>query len=147
MAAAALAIGAGANVPAAAAATVAACPGEFTDTPSGLKYCDIEEGAGREPAKGSLIRAHYTGRLASNGRVFDSSYDRGRPLTFKVGVREVIQGWDLGILGGEGIPPMKEGGKRLLIIPSALAYGERGAGGVIPPGATLEFEVALLGRR
>jgi FKBP-type peptidyl-prolyl cis-trans isomerase len=59
-----------------------------------------------------LLRCHYTGRLASNGRVFDSSYERGRPLTFKIGVREVIQGWDMGILGTDGVPPMKEGGKR-----------------------------------
>ncbi|KIZ01189.1 FKBP-type peptidyl-prolyl cis-trans isomerase [Monoraphidium neglectum] len=117
------------------------------DTPSGLKYCEIAEGTGKEPVKGALIRAHYTGRLASNGKVFDSSYTRGRPLTFKVGAREVIRGWDLGILGDEGIPPMKEGGKRLLVIPSDLAYGDRGAGGVIPGGATLEFEVELLGRR
>lgn len=62
--------------------------------------------------QGSLIRCHYTGRLASNGRVFDSSYERGRPLTFKIGVGEVIRGWDMGILGTEGVPAMKEGGKR-----------------------------------
>ncbi|KAI8465832.1 MAG: hypothetical protein J3K34DRAFT_379633 [Monoraphidium minutum] len=129
------------------AAAEAAC-GELIDTPSGLKFCEITEGTGKEPAKGSLIRCHYTGRLASNGKVFDSSYTRGRPLSFKVGAREVIRGWDLGILGDEGIPPMKEGGKRLLVIPADLGYGERGAGGgLIPPGATLEFEVELLGKR
>jgi peptidylprolyl isomerase len=61
---------------------------------------------------------HYTGRLADSGRVFDSSYERGRPLTFRVGVHEVITGWDLGILGGDGVPPMKEGGKRTLLIPA-----------------------------
>lgn len=114
---------------------------------SGLQFCDLVEGTGPTPAKGSLIRCHYEGRLASNNTVFDSSYERGRPLTFKVGVREVISGWDLGILGEEGIPPMKEGGKRKLVIPADLAYGARGAGGVIPPNATLVFEVELLPKR
>lgn len=128
--------------PAQAAATC-----ELTASPSGLQFCDTQEGTGPEPVKGSLIRCHYTGRLASNGRVFDSSYERGRPLTFKIGVGEVIRGWDMGILGTEGVPAMKEGGKRLLVIPAELGYGQRGAGGVIPPGATLEFEVELLGKR
>lgn len=115
----------------------------------------------------SCHRAHYTGRLASTGAKFDSSYDRGRPLSFKIGVREVIQGWDLGILGTPdgSIPPMKEGGKRRLVIPSGavlligvlvyqhnnvteLAYGERGAGrGLIPGGAVLEFDVELVPRK
>ena len=91
-----------------------------------------------------MIKAHYTGRLL-DGRVFDSSYSRGSPLAFKVGVREVIAGWDEGILGGEGIPPMKVGGKRVLTIPSNLAYGSRGAGGgLIPPDATLKFDVELV---
>ena len=86
------------------------------------------------------------GRLADGtGRVFDSSYSRGSPLAFKVGVREVIAGWDEGILGGEGIPPMKVGGKRVLTIPANLAYGSRGAGGgLIPPDATLKFDVELV---
>lgn len=80
-------------------------------------------------------RAHYRGRLSSNGREFDASYPRGRPLAFKVGVGEVIKGWDLGIVGGEGIPPMRAGGKRTLVVPASLGYGARGAGNVIPPGA------------
>ncbi|GMH35124.1 hypothetical protein BSKO_02992 [Bryopsis sp. KO-2023] len=120
---------------------------KFQAAPNGLEYCDTEEGAGPEPVQGSMIRAHYTGRLESNGKVFDSSYERGRPLQFKIGVRQVIQGWDMGILGTEGIPPMKEGGKRKLRIPADLAYGERGAGGgLIPPGATLIFDVEYLGK-
>eukprot|EP00775_Hariotina_reticulata_P006694 gene6694-6917_t len=126
------------------AAAAASC--ELTGSPSGLQYCDVKVGDGPEPAKGALIRCHYTGRLVSNGRVFDSSYERGRPLTFKIGVHEVISGWDLGILGAEGVPPMKEGGKRELLIPSELAYGARGAGGVIPPNADLLFTVELLGK-
>jgi peptidylprolyl isomerase len=93
-----------------------------------------------------MIRCHYTGPLA-DGKVFDSSYGR-RPLSFKVGARQVIPGWDEGILGDGGeLPPMKAGGKRQLEIPSGLAYGERGAGGVIPPGATLYFDVELLASR
>eukprot|EP00879_Flechtneria_rotunda_P009280 GHRR01009715.1.p1 GENE.GHRR01009715.1~~GHRR01009715.1.p1 ORF type:complete len:196 (+),score=68.69 GHRR01009715.1:749-1336(+) len=127
-----------------AAAAAPTC--DLVTAPTGLQYCDAKIGTGSEPVKGSLIRCHYTGRLASNNRVFDSSYERGRPLTFKIGVHEVIQGWDLGILGTEGVPPMKEGGKRILVIPSELAYGSRGAGGVIPPNATLMFEVELLGK-
>jgi len=104
---------------------------------------DVEEGTGPSPVAGQTIRCHYTGKLTT-GFTFDSSYDRGRPLTFNVGVGQVIKGWDEGILGGEGITPMKEGGKRKLIIPSELAYGSRGAGGVIPPNATLMFDVELL---
>lgn len=123
---------------------------ECVVAPNGLKYCETVVGAGPEPVPGSIIRAHYTGRLASNGVVFDSSYERGRPLQFKIGAGEVIRGWDLGILGSkaEGIPPMKEGGKRKLLIPSQLGYGARGAGGgVIPPNADLEFDVELLPKR
>lgn len=79
-------------------------------------------------------------------QVFDSSYDRGRPLAFSIGTGQVIRGWDLGILGdGKSIPPMKPGGKRKLIIPSDLGYGSKGAGGVIPPNATLYFDVEYLG--
>lgn len=86
-----------------------------------------------------------------NGQVFDSSYDRGRPLTFRVGVGEVIRGWDQGILGGEGVPPMSEGGKRSLRIPPQLGYGERGAGCrggscVIPPNSVLLFDVEFVGK-
>eukprot|EP00877_Chromochloris_zofingiensis_P010222 jgi/Chrzof1/5453/Cz16g03190.t1 len=87
-------------------------------SPSGLQYCDIQEGQGPEPIKGSFIKAHYTAKLASNGVVFDSSYAKKQPLIFKVGEREVIAGWDEGILGdGQGVPPMREGGKRLLVLP------------------------------
>eukprot|EP00884_Botryococcus_braunii_P018912 jgi/Botrbrau1/5704/Bobra.0071s0037.1 len=114
----------------------------------GLQFCDLREGTGQEPSSYSFVRCHYTGKLASNGEVFDSSYERRRPLTFKVGAGEVIQGWDKGILGADGIPPMKEGGKRRLVIPPELAYGKRGAGGgLIPPDATLIFDVELLGKK
>lgn len=120
------------------------CTGEVATGASGLQFCESVVGSGITPSKGSLIKAHYTGRLL-DGRVFDSSYSRGSPLTFKVGVREVIAGWDEGILGGEGIPPMKVGGKRVLTIPANLAYGSRGAGGgLIPPDATLKFDVELV---
>ena len=110
---------------------------------SGLRYADVVVGTGASPTKGQTIQAHYTGRL-TNGRVFDSSYDRGSPLKFKVGVRQVIQGWDDGILGAEGIEGMKVGGKRVLIIPPELGYGATGAGGVIPGNATLQFDVELV---
>ncbi|KAL4451176.1 hypothetical protein ABPG77_009248 [Micractinium sp. CCAP 211/92] len=119
----------------------------FQTAANGLQWCDVVEGSGDAPVQGAMIRAHYTGRLASNGAVFDSSYPRGKPLQFKIGVGQVIKGWDQGILGGEGVPAMKEGGKRRLIIPAELGYGARGAGGVIPPNATLEFDVELLGKR
>ena len=120
------------------------CTGEVTTGASGIQFCESVVGSGITPSKGSLIKAHYTGRLL-DGRVFDSSYSRGSPLTFKVGVREVIAGWDEGILGGEGVPPMKVGGKRVLTIPANLAYGSRGAGGgLIPPDATLKFDVELV---
>ena len=120
------------------------CTGEVTTGASGLQFCESVVGSGITPSKGSLIKAHYTGRLL-DGRVFDSSYSRGSPLTFKVGVREVMAGWDEGILGGEGVPPMKVGGKRVLTIPANLAYGSRGAGGgLIPPDATLKFDVELV---
>jgi peptidylprolyl isomerase len=83
--------------------------------------------------------------LQRDGVQFDSSYDRGRPLTFRVGAGEVIKGWDMGIVGAEGIPPMKAGSRRRLVIPPELAYGTRGAGGVIPPNAALVFDVQYLG--
>ncbi|KAG2453910.1 hypothetical protein HYH02_002113 [Chlamydomonas schloesseri] len=117
--------------------------GALKTSKCGLKWKDVEEGTGAPPRMGTTIRCHYNGRL-TNGTVFDSSYERGSPLDFPIGVGQVIKGWDIGILGNEDIPPMKEGGKRLLVIPPELGYGARGAGGVIPPNATLEFDVELL---
>ena len=111
----------------------------------GLQWKDVEVGTGAAPVQGALISAHYTGTL-ENGRKFDSSYDRRQPLKFAVGVGRVIKGWDMGILGTDDIPPMKVGGKRKLVIPGDLAYGARGAGGgLIPPNATLVFDVELVG--
>ncbi|KAG0561468.1 hypothetical protein KC19_9G066700 [Ceratodon purpureus] len=124
--------------------------GEYNVTPSGLAYCDSEVGSGIAATKGMLIKAHYSGRL-ENGSQFDSSYSRGKPLTFRVGVGEVIRGWDQGILGTEGIPAMQAGGKRTLRIPANLGYGERGAGCrlgscLIPPNSTLIFDVEFVGK-
>ncbi|KAJ1399980.1 FKBP-type peptidyl-prolyl cis-trans isomerase domain [Sesbania bispinosa] len=104
-----------------------AVPCELQSAPSGLAYCDKLVGTGPQAVKGQLIKAHYVGRL-ENGKIFDSSYNRGKPLTFRVGVGEVIKGWDEGILGGDGVPPMLAGGKRTLKIPPELGYGSRGAG-------------------
>ena len=121
-----------------------ACDGELVTAPSGLQYGDAGGGAGKGPAARTTIKAHYTGRL-TDGRVFDSSYSRGSPLQFKVGAGQVIKGWDDGILGTEGVPPMRVGGKRILVIPANLGYGDRGAGGgLIPGGATLKFDVELV---
>lgn len=106
-------------------------------TPSGLKYIDLKEGTGASPQKGQTVTVHYTGTL-EDGTKFDSSRDRGRPFSFKIGVGQVIQGWD------EGVATMKVGGRRELIIPAELGYGSRGAGGVIPPNATLIFDVELI---
>jgi len=110
-------------------------------TPSGLSYLDVAEGAGECPKTGQTCVMHYTGWLSEGGqpgRKFDSSVDRGQPFSFTLGVGQVIKGWD------EGVASMKKGGKRTLHIPAALGYGARGAGGVIPPGAGLIFEVELL---
>jgi peptidylprolyl isomerase len=114
----------------------------MTTTPSGLTYTDTVDGTGASPAKGQTCVMHYTGWLwdgQAKGKKFDSSVDRGEPFEFTLGVGHVIKGWD------EGVATMKVGGKRTLIIPPALGYGARGAGGVIPPNATLLFEVELLG--
>jgi len=107
-------------------------------TASGLGYVDLVDGQGARPAAGDSVSVHYTGWL-KDGTKFDSSVDRGQPFEFAIGRGRVIRGWD------EGVASMKVGGKRKLIIPAHLGYGERGAGGVIPPGATLIFEVELLG--
>lgn len=107
-------------------------------TPSGLQYIDTQEGTGPSPQKGKQVTVHYTGTLASNGQKFDSSLDRHEPFSFVIGVGMVIPGWD------EGVMSMKVGGKRKLMIPSKLGYGARGAGGVIPPNADLNFDVELL---
>lgn len=113
----------------------------------GITYCDERIGDGPAPKKGDVVRCHYRGRLASNEALFDSSYERGRPLTFTVGVGQVIRGWDMAILGGEDIPAMKAGGKRTVLLPSSLAYGERGAGGgIIPPDSDLVFDIELVGK-
>jgi len=111
--------------------------GNEVTTPSGLKYADIVEGSGESPRAGQSVTVHYTGTL-EDGTKFDSSLDRGQPFTFQIGVGRVIKGWD------EGVMSMKVGGKRKLIIPAHLGYGARGAGGVIPPNATLLFEVELI---
>ena len=116
--------------------------GKTTTTPSGLQITDIKIGTGATPKPGQICVMHYTGWLYQNGAKgskFDSSVDRGEPFEFPIGQRKVIAGWD------EGVATMKVGGKRTLVIPPALGYGARGAGEVIPPNATLIFEVELLG--
>uniref|UniRef100_A0A0F7GZG1 peptidylprolyl isomerase n=1 Tax=Hypseocharis bilobata TaxID=253189 RepID=A0A0F7GZG1_9ROSI len=133
-----------------AAAAAEATPCVLTVTPSGLAFCDKVVGYGPQAVKGQLIKAHYVGKL-ENGKVFDSSYNRGKPLTFRVGAGEVIKGWDLGILGGEGVPPMLAGGKRMLKLPPELGYGMRGAGCrggscIIPPESVLLFDVEFIGK-
>jgi len=110
---------------------------ETVKTGSGLEYVDLVVGTGAQPAAGDTVSVHYTGWL-TDGKKFDSSVDRGEPLVFPVGRGRVIRGWD------EGVGSMKVGGRRKLTIPAPLGYGDRGAGGVIPPGATLVFEVELL---
>jgi FKBP-type peptidyl-prolyl cis-trans isomerase FkpA len=111
-------------------------------TASGLQYLDTVEGSGAEAVAGNKVTVHYTGWLYNDdtqGAKFDSSKDRGDPFVFSLGAGMVIKGWD------EGVAGMKVGGARTLIIPAALGYGARGAGGVIPPNATLKFDVELLG--
>lgn len=111
--------------------------GTLVTTDSGLQYMDLVVGTGRQAELGDTATVHYTGWL-SDGTKFDSSLDRNRPFSFRVGAGQVIRGWD------EGVGSMKEGGKRKLIIPPRLGYGARGAGAAIPPNATLTFEVELL---
>ena len=113
----------------------------LTTTSSGLQYEDTTVGEGAEATKGQNVSVHYTGWLYNNGEQgakFDSSRDRNDPFEFALGAGMVIKGWD------EGVQGMKIGGQRTLIIPAALGYGARGAGGVIPPNATLKFDVELL---
>ena len=115
--------------------------GKMTELADGLKYTDTTVGSGSEATPGHKVSVHYTGWLYENGakgKKFDSSVDRGEPFQFALGAQQVIRGWD------EGVAGMKVGGKRTLTIPPALGYGQRGAGGVIPPGATLIFDVELL---
>jgi len=122
---------------AAAKAEIAELTSKATKTESGLMYVMDKEGQGDLPKAGDIVKVHYTGSL-KNGTVFDSSVKRGTPIEFPVGVGRVIKGWD------EGISLLTEGGKATLIIPSDLAYGQQGAGGIIPPNATLIFEVELI---
>jgi len=113
----------------------------MTTTASGLEFDDILVGSGDLASKGKSVTVHYTGWLYQDGQQgakFDSSKDRGDPFVFSLGAGMVIRGWD------EGVAGMQVGGTRVLIIPPALGYGARGAGGVIPPNATLKFEVELL---
>ncbi len=115
--------------------------GKTMTTPSGLQITDTKVGDGVSPKTGQTCVMHYTGWLYQNGakgKKFDSSVDRGEPFEFAIGTHQVIRGWD------EGVATMKVGGKRTLIIPPELGYGARGAGGVIPPNATLIFDVELL---
>ena len=116
-------------------------PGKMSELPSGLKYTDSKTGDGAMATAGHKVSVHYTGWLDNKGEKgakFDSSVDRGEPFAFKLGAQQVIKGWD------EGVAGMRVGGKRTLIIPPELGYGSRGAGGVIPPNATLIFDVELL---
>ena len=115
--------------------------GKMTELANGLKYTDTIVGTGAEASPGHKVSVHYTGWLYNNdqkGTKFDSSLDRGQPFGFALGACQVIRGWD------EGVAGMKVGGKRTLIIPPDLGYGARGAGGAIPPNATLTFDVELL---
>ncbi|MFL1877075.1 FKBP-type peptidyl-prolyl cis-trans isomerase [Hansschlegelia beijingensis] len=124
-----------------AMAVAPAAAQQATTTPSGLKIVETQVGSGAPAKVGNAVRVHYTGWLeegGQKGKKFDSSVDRGQPFTFRLGVGNVIPGWD------EGVAGMKVGGKRTLIIPPELGYGAQGAGGVIPPNATLIFDVELI---
>jgi peptidylprolyl isomerase len=112
--------------------------GSLVSTPSGLQYQDLVVGKGAQPRAGQTVTVHYNGYL-TNGSKFDSSVDKGQPFQFVLGQGEVIRGWD------EGVSTMRVGGMRKLVVPPNLGYGDRGAGGVIPPNATLVFDVELLG--
>src|ERR1700704_242816 len=130
-------------VPLACVSTIAAAQtaGKTMTTASGLQITDSKVGTGASPKPGQICVMHYTGWLYENGqkgKKFDSSVDRNEPFEFPIGQHRVIAGWD------EGVATMKVGGKRTLIIPPALGYGARGAGGAIPPNATLMFDVELL---
>jgi FKBP-type peptidyl-prolyl cis-trans isomerase FkpA len=138
---------AGAAVALAIIAAVAPLPGsagaanQVIEMPDGLKYTDTKLGDGATATAGNKVSVHYTGWLykdGAKGAKFDSSVDRGQPFDFTLGAHQVIAGWD------EGVAGMKVGGQRTLIIPPELGYGSRGAGGVIPPNATLMFDVELL---
>ena len=121
--------------------SIAQTAGTTMTTPTGLQITDTKVGTGATPKTGQTCVMHYTGWLYQNGakgQKFDSSVDRGQPFEFPIGTRRVIAGWD------EGVATMKVGGKRTLVIPPSLGYGARGAAGVIPPNATLIFEVELL---
>jgi FKBP-type peptidyl-prolyl cis-trans isomerase len=121
---------------------VDAATNQVIEMPNGLKYTDTKTGDGATATPGNKVSVHYTGWLYNNaakGAKFDSSVDRGQPFQFTLGAHQVIAGWD------EGVAGMRVGGKRTLIIPPELGYGARGAGGVIPPNATLMFDVELLG--
>ena len=124
------------------AMTSTASAQRFVTLSSGVQYQDEVVGTGPQPQVGQTVTVHYTGWLDDHGkpgRKFDSSRDRGKPFSFTLGTQQVIAGWDI------GVATMHVGGKRTLIIPPEAGYGERGAGGVIPPGATLIFDVELLG--
>ena len=124
-----------------AAGVTTSAMGQSMTTASGLQVTDTKVGGGASPKTGQICVMHYTGWLYQNGvkgAKFDSSRDRGDPFEFSIGTGQVIKGWD------EGVATMKVGGKRTLVIPPHLGYGARGAGGVIPPNATLLFEVDLL---
>ena len=108
------------------------------EAPTDLEVTDLSAGSGAEAASGSTVVVHYVGVAHSTGEEFDASYNRGEPLSFRLGVGQVIAGWDQGVTG------MKVGGRRKLVIPPHLGYGDRGAGGVIKPGETLIFVVDLL---